>query len=236
MWIYSAKLGEGLRDAEWTIGFRYPPPVGNLRLALRTNGGADAFIHGEVFEHQYYDLPLATPPETILDLGANIGLTAVYFSRRFPNAKIACVEPVPGNVNLLKRNLKLNAVCGTVIPAAIDVRDGRTTIELGAKDYGHRIAIAGEQPSGPTMDVATICVSTVCRQLRWERIGLLKVDIEGHEKELFSNNTGWVNRVDSICIEWHDPLGGVEVEKLASRFGFGQLRQLPGIWFMSREG
>ena len=110
LWIYGPKLYGALREKEWTIGFNYAAPIGNIRLTVRTNGGADAFIHGEVFEHNYYRLPVKSAPETILDLGANIGLTAVYFGRLFPRAQLACVEPVPANQRVLEQNVQLNAV------------------------------------------------------------------------------------------------------------------------------
>jgi FkbM family methyltransferase len=40
------------------------------------------------------------PPEasTIVDLGANIGLAALYFGTRYPQAKILSVEPDPGPI------------------------------------------------------------------------------------------------------------------------------------------
>jgi len=118
-WTYSAKLPAKLKKREWAIGFRYPAPVGSVRLLLRANSGSDAFIQGEVFHHRYYEIPLASPPETILDLGANTGMTAVYFGRAYPAARLACVEPVPDNLRVLARNLRsaeipgrTYAVCG----------------------------------------------------------------------------------------------------------------------------
>jgi hypothetical protein len=78
-------------------------------------------------------------------------------------------------------------------------------------------------------------VPTICRQLGWSRIGLLKVDIEGHEKVLFAEGCEWLARVDVICIEWHDEFGEIELGKLADRFGFSRPQLLPGIWFMTRK-
>jgi hypothetical protein len=72
LYLYSHRL-PGLGNREWTIGFRYRQPLGALRLVLRSNAGSDGFIHSEVFEHEYYNLNLRKAPETILDLGANIG-------------------------------------------------------------------------------------------------------------------------------------------------------------------
>jgi FkbM family methyltransferase len=237
LWIYGSRLGKILLDKEIVISFRYPYPVGRISLLLRTNSGADAFIHGEVFEHEYYRLPLRRSPATILDLGANIGLSAVYFSRLYPDAQMACVEPVPANLRLLKRNLELNDIQASIFPAAVHSQDGDLEVELDAMDYGHRVVIGLKNSSKPSLNVAAMTVPTICRQLGWKRIGLLKVDIEGHEKQLFAGDCDWLARVDAMCIEWHDELGKgrLELERLANRFGFGQPQLLPGIWLLSRE-
>jgi FkbM family methyltransferase len=233
-WVYGRKLG--LEGREFTIAFRYPAPIGKIRLRLRANRGADAFIQGEVFEHEYYRLPLATDPATILDLGANIGLTAIYFGRHFPQATIACVEPFSGNLRLLDQNLEMNRIRARVFPAAIDVEDGSVVMALDRNDYGHRIssaeAVAGEEK----LAVAAISVPTLMAKMGWDRIGLLKADIEGHEKILFSRQCDWLGQVDAMCIEWHDEEAEArrQLTSLAQRFGFGPPQLLAGVWFMSR--
>lgn len=234
IWIYSGKLPIALSRGDWTIGFCYPEPIRNIRLLLRANFGADAFIHEEVFEHQYYRVPLERAPATILDLGANIGLSSIYFSRIFPGAHLACVEPVPGNLRLLKKNLVMNGVCATVFEAAIDPRDGLLSIELDSMDYAHRVA-RNTITSRKTLKVDALSVPTVLQRLGWNRIGLLKVDIEGHEAALFSHACDWLARVDAICIECHDEFDEDKLQKVTQRFGFTRPRRLPGIWFMVRE-
>lgn len=218
---------------EWLIGFRYRPPIGAIRLLLRANGGSDGFIHGEVFEHEYYRLPLASPPATILDLGANTGLTAVYFSRVYPEARLACVEPIPGNLRVLARNLELNAVRATVFPVAVDTQDGRVLMELALNDYGHRVADASNVPQH-VIPVDALSISTILARLGWERIGLLKVDIEGHEKALLTTECNWLTRVDSMRIECHDGFDDANLERLAQQFGFLPPQRLRGIWLIQR--
>ncbi|MGZ5103928.1 MAG: FkbM family methyltransferase [Usitatibacter sp.] len=235
LWVYSPKLPHALRKPERTIGFEYPDPVGNIRLVLRDNAGSDAFIFGEVFGHQYYRLPLKAQPRTILDLGANTGMTAVYFGRVYPNAQVACVEPVPGNVRVLERNLALNSIRATVLAAAVDVRDGQVRMELLDKDYGHRVAGAGGTQGHETVEVPALSVPTMMRRLGWQRIGLLKVDIEGHEKVLFSSDCEWLGLVDSMCIECHEGFGESDLRSLAARFGFLEPVLLPGIWLLTRN-
>jgi FkbM family methyltransferase len=235
MWLYSSRLPSRLARLEWTIGCSYPAPIGCLQLCLRSNGGADAFIHSEIFEHEYYRLPLHTAPKTILDLGANTGLSAIYFARLFPHAELACVEPEPDNLRVLNKNLELNNVRAVVIPAAVDTSDGRALLELGERDYAHRIVVPTPSAAAkPALEVEAVSVPTILRHLSWERIGLLKVDIEGHEDALFACDCDWLECVDAMCIEWHVEGGAERLAALAQRFGFGAPRQLP-IWFMTRQ-
>jgi|SRR6185369_1967522 len=232
--IYSAKLPRFLKVEERAVALRYPPPIGLVRLHLRANGGADLFILSEIFHHRYYDVPLAAPPATILDLGANIGLSAIYFSRKYQNARVACAEPIPDNLRLLKENVATNGIRADIFEAAVDVADGEIVMELCANDYGHKVS---NVPAGATTaTVRSVSVPTMLRELSWERIGLLKVDIEGHEKVLLAANCDWLNRVDAMCIECHDGFGAADLAQLSARYGFEPPRQLPGIWFMARPG
>lgn len=235
LWIYSAKLPKSLRRAEQTIGFVYPPPLGEIRLLLRSNSGSDSFIHGEVFGHQYYQLSLSRPPKTILDLGANTGMTAIYFGRVYPEARIACVEPVPANLRVLEMNLALNAVRADVFAAAIDVKDGSLQMELGPMDYGHKVSSDSIGTTGKTVEVGALSIPTIMHRLGWERIGLLKVDIEGHEKVLLSTDCEWLRYVDTMCVECHDGFGESDLVRISSLFGFLPPRKLPGIWLMVRK-
>lgn len=232
---YASHLPPAFGPLESTIAFRYPPPIGNVRFLLRNNAGADLFIHSEVFEQEYYRLPLQRPPATILDLGANIGLSAVYFARMFPDAALACVEPEPGNLRLLHVNLAQNGVRAIVFPAAVDARDRPLLLALQSRDYEHKIVEAGAHGTQPTLQVEGIGVPTILRRLSWDRIGLLKVDIEGHEAALFARDCDWLERVDAMCVEWHDEGGDACLASLAKRFGFRPPRRLPGyIWFLHR--
>lgn len=235
LWIYSSKIPRALRKSAWTIRFRYPRPIGGVRLLLRTNAGADAFIHSEVFEHRYYDLGLQPAPETVLDLGANIGLTSVYFAKCFPNAAIACVEPIPANLAVLRENLELNGVNASVFAAAANDVDGALFMSVAEKDYGHCVADLAQATKREHLEVEAISIPTIMQSLGWTRIGLLKVDIEGHEKVLLSSHDEWARLVDKICIECHEVYPVAELAQFADRFGFHPPQERAGVLLLSRE-
>lgn len=216
------------------IKFRYPSPVNEFELVVRDNNGADSFIFGEVFNHLFYDFELPFTPLTILDLGANAGFTTIFFARKYPDAHLACVEPMPNNLEILKSNLALNHVPSTVFASAISAQDGTVQMVMTPFDHGHKVAgiATGKALKGELLDVHGISVPTLMRQMRWERIGLLKVDIEGYEAVLLKENCDWLSRVDAMCIECHEGYDESDLNALTRAFAFNPPIRLPGIWLL----
>jgi FkbM family methyltransferase len=180
---------------------------------------------------------LAFAPRTILDLGANAGFTAVYFARVYPKAHLACMEPMPDNLAILRENLSLNGVSAQVFAAAVGVDDGRLTMTEDARDYGHKVAGIryGRGVSGAAVDVEALSIPTVLERLGWDRIGLLKVDIEGCEGVLLRQRSEWLSRVDAMRIECHEGFGERDLRDLASDYGFHAPERLPGTWLLVRK-
>jgi hypothetical protein len=85
------------------VGLRLP----GLRtdLTLRQDAG-DLFVLYEVLMQECYRLPesLCDPAtvRTVVDCGANIGLTSLYLASRYPTATIYAIEPHPANYELLR--------------------------------------------------------------------------------------------------------------------------------------
>ena len=231
-WLYGRTFSAG----DTTLHFHLPEPVGDITLNVRPNGGSDAFIFSEVFEHRYYDFELPSPPGTVLDLGANIGLTALFFARKYPNAQIACVEPMPGNLRLLRTNLERNGVAAKIFEHAVAVDDKPVVMQIADNDYGHKVSDIdyGRPMDGATQRVEGITVPTLLKELRWEHVGLLKIDIEGYEGVLLRERCEWLDCVEAMCIECHEGYGADDLRAMASRFGFQPPRQVSGTWLLSR--
>ena len=227
-WTYAARLPFLLPAGEVEFGVRYPAPLGPLRFRVRGNRGADAFIFSEVFEERCYAFTLPWIPESVLDLGANIGFTSVFFSRCWPRARIAAVEPMPGNLELLRRNLALNRVDAEIIEGAVSAQDGELRMADGGHDYAHHVADDGMAVRGYRMD-------TLLARLGWSGVDLLKVDIEGEEVRLLGQDADWLRRVNALCVEWHGPGGAEALGSLARRQGYAPPRFERGLWLLSRE-
>ncbi|OWY59180.1 hypothetical protein B7486_75970, partial [cyanobacterium TDX16] len=92
-------------------------------IRYRANPG-DVRSLREVWFEDVYRLPEHWRPRTVLDLGANIGLTSLWFHQRWPEARFVLVEPDPANVVLARRNLDTNGVLGMVLAAAVGPEAG----------------------------------------------------------------------------------------------------------------
>jgi FkbM family methyltransferase len=171
---------------------------GGVQLCYRLNKG-DLHSIREVWFDEAYRLPFEDPSGTLLDLGANIGLTSVWLSKRYPIERVIAVEPDCRNAMLARRNLELNAIKSEVIQAAIGPQDGTARFEPSQVSNLGRLSEKG-------MPVAMISVGTILEKSVCPRLGLVKIDIEGGEQGLFDGPLDWLDRANAIIIELHPPL------------------------------
>lgn len=167
-------------------------------------GTSDLGVFRQVLIDEQYLYQPARQPRLIIDGGANVGYASVYFANRFPDATIIAVEPDTDNFQQLQRNT-------APYPKVRCVRAG-----LWSRDCFLRISNPGggscafsveettdTQDTLPAVTLASLLHSSGC-----DRIDILKLDIEGAEKQLFSapDSAGWIERTDVIMIELHDRL------------------------------
>jgi FkbM family methyltransferase len=149
-----------------------------------------------------YDRALAageTP--LIIDCGANIGLSALYFASRLPEARIVGIEPAGDNVELALRNTAHNPLI-EIVQAA--VHDTETRLEI-VNPQAEKFAYQVRQATAPTsLSVEAVTISSIMQRYGAKRNLIVKVDIEGGEHALFRSNTGWLDHTDLLIVETHD--------------------------------
>lgn len=237
-WIYDvASKGQGNRKSKFH--FKFPEPLGLLKFTVRNNGGSDAFIISEVFEHQCYRIDVLNKDASgpvIVDLGANAGFTSVYFSKVFPGAKIICVEPMPNNLSVLRENLKENHVTAEVYEAAISTTDGLLEMEISDQDYGHKVHNIefGKAVGNQLISVRAITIGSIMQEQKIDKIDILKIDIEGYEGVLFETNNQWLRSVDRIIMEIHENISIERITEIAKQYSFTSVTESKGNWIFSK--
>jgi FkbM family methyltransferase len=142
-------------------------------------------------------------PETILDAGGNCGFASVALARRYPGARLAVLEPELSNAEALRRTLARNAVHASVVEAALTEKAANVSLRLSGVSGAHTVLEGFRDGGREAVDVPGRTVEGLMRDLGWDRIGLLKIDVEGYEKVLFRENCEWLANVDAIVGELH---------------------------------
>jgi FkbM family methyltransferase len=214
-------------DYRWRLGFAERVStisVQGSRVLLRSNA-VDCRVATEVLGG-IYAVQDNFDAKRIIDLGANIGLSALYFHLRYPGAHVACVEPSPRNLSILRRVVTLNTLPVTIFECAIGPESGSTFFyetdnptccnTLGSRiDNTERIA------------VRQITIPEIMDLLKWELVDILKIDIEGYERVLLRSNAYWLSRVSYIVGEIHEGYSFADLRADLAPFGFRLAERVP---------
>jgi FkbM family methyltransferase len=142
-------------------------------------------------EVEEYFIPLPFEPESILDIGANIGAFARRAGEKWPGAKIVCCEPMPFNVVHLRRNAPTGA---TIVSAAVREHSGIDDIFIGDNFVTGGFVRFGRQTK------QTLLVECVAAK-ELPPSDLVKIDTEGCEVEILRNLR--LDRTRAIFLEHH---------------------------------
>jgi len=172
------------------------------RLELRPAPFGDLFGAHEIFVRDVYRCPnpeVLSSVHNIVDVGANIGLSCIYWAHNFKAAQILAFEPHPRHIQILKRNAQLN-----------HLENRLTLIE----------AAAGQAPGEAVLSDASLCSSLVSpnndesgihvpivdlfKTLENRKIDLLKIDIEGYEYAILQDERLSSLSAAVVVMEWHN--------------------------------
>jgi FkbM family methyltransferase len=121
-----------------------------------------------------------------VDIGANIGTHTVYALRTGRFARAVAFEPEPHNARLLAMNIEANGLKGatTLIAKAAGNAAGTAALHLHPRNKGaHAIGAPPSDDGREQIDVAMVRAEDALAELEIsaERIGLIWIDVEGHE-------------------------------------------------------
>jgi FkbM family methyltransferase len=180
---------------------------------------------------QHYNYSVKSKKELlIIDCGANIGLSVIWFAETFPKAKIFAVEPDDENYKLLKKNtshLGERVVCfkGAVWNKPLN-------LEIMNPDSGSASFRMGEVSDDSYRGVSAYTIDNICELAEVDQPFIVKLDIEGSQKNLFKNNNQWVSKTQLIILElddWLLPWQGT------SRTFFSCVSQFPFDYLLGGE-
>jgi FkbM family methyltransferase len=186
------------------------------QIYVRKNPHSDLMVFDQIFSNEEY-LPACSyislnfAPNTknlnIIDAGANVGYTSIYLAEKFPHSKVYSIEPDKGNFEQLTKNLEINDLKGVVTPMRMALH-GTAGLNLLTKDDfrdGKDWAITIEETKHSS-DLQSISVGEILKKFNLTHLDILKIDIEGAERFLFTEDCDleYLKKTSCIIIEIHD--------------------------------
>lgn len=173
-----------------------------IKIRLRTNStDLMAFIHVwliQEYSRQGFEIK---ENDIIVDIGAHIGLFALYASQSCKKGKIYCFEPVKLNFDLLIGNLELNKTQNiTPFNLAVSENAEKIKIFINQDDAGHSMFV----PSDKFIEANSISIKQIFDQNNIEKCNFLKLDCEGAEYEIIDSlPQNYFDKIEKMIIEYH---------------------------------
>jgi len=167
----------------------------------------------------------------VIDAGANVGYTSAFLFANFPDSEIVCVEPDSANSRLLRANLKTYVENGrlTVLEMGLmNEDDMNLSVNRDFRD-GKDHAIAVEASDSET-GLKSISIQRIMQDRSWDRLDILKMDIEGAERFVFGKDAdvSFLENAVVVAIEIHDEFNiRGQIHSVLHEYGF--------VLFESRE-
>jgi FkbM family methyltransferase len=178
----------------------HPPGIRNpVLLRLKTS---DEATYVQILLRGQYSFDLPFSPKAIIDAGANVGMASIFFANRYPEAKIIAIEAERSNFDVLEKNVRPYP---NIIPihAALWNKDGEISVGEPDPASGANGNWSFVTREGPGAKVRAITMRTLMREAQIQAVDVVKIDIEGAEKEVFEDGD-WINGVRCMMIELHD--------------------------------
>lgn len=180
---------------------------GQLDLHLRGDTSTNLVLKEVFLDKVYEPLPDAPVPRGILDVGANQGITSVYFRLCFPQAEIVAVEPDPATFPILEENAKRIGRCATHRLALLD-RNGTASFKSS------QISVVSTLYDLPYSQIQNDIVSVQLRHagdfadeavssIGMPGFDMLKIDTEGAEVPIMRALGHRLAGIKTIFLEFH---------------------------------
>ena len=143
------------------------------------------------------------PGDIIVDVGAHVGMVAIWLALRNPHVTVIAIEPEPLNLAHLRANIAANGA-GNVVVVPLALTCDRRTLPIARppRNSGGAGCYYDQTEGYACSEVASTTLDAIFDQFVPERCRLLKIDCEGAEHEILSASRA-LRRVDWFAGEFH---------------------------------
>jgi FkbM family methyltransferase len=202
-------------------------------------GTSDIEAFEKIFVWRQYALPTTitfrdNKAKLIIDGGANIGLSAIWFAQQCPEAKVIALEPDSANYEILLKN---TAPFPNIIPILGGVWNRCCSLVCQNRAVRPDSFQFIECDNEAIDAIRAYDISQILQDYGDQEIDILKLDVEGAEEMIFSENyNGWLDYINLLFIEFHGSKARDKVERVMHDAGYEQSRSGENDVFMRPVG
>jgi len=210
----------------------------NGRKFRITDSASFVAMYLDIFGHEGYKFETQKVEPYIIDCGANIGLSLVYFNQLYPNAKIIAFEPEPKLFDICKSNTTYFEEQLRLYPYALWNEETTLYFESEGADAGRveKEKIENEEIASTknlTQNLIEVKAVRLQKYLN-QRIDLLKIDIEGAEVTVLEDCVDSLHWVGNLFVEFHSfensPQRLGQLLSILENAGFRYYIRSEGVW------
>lgn len=192
--------------------------IKNIKHPIYLRGGSyDTNIFYQIFIEEHLNFYIQKELNTILDLGANIGLSTIYLKNKYPFALVICLEPDPSNFSLLLKNIKKYTSI-IALQAGVYSREANLfLLDIGEGEASYQVSL--ESTDLPIVTtVSCFSLDSIMSNYKLDHIDLVKIDIEGAEEEVLLQNNQWVDNITYMAVEIHESFKPGLYDKIVQKY------------------
>ncbi len=165
---------------------------------------SDLNVFGQIFIEQQYSCKLdLKEPNNIVDCGAYVGYSSLFFLIKYPHSQVVAVEPDGRSFIVAQKNLAPYSQRVSLIASAIWPYEAELIMSKGndGREWSMQVRQCRKEDAA---QIKSITMQKILEKLGTDAIDLLKIDIEGSECEVFKEGyTQWLDKTRNIIIELH---------------------------------
>jgi FkbM family methyltransferase len=183
-----------------------------LNLKGKDNGGKIVFLenefsyhHGQAFLNTYnelfnqniYKFNLKKTNPVIIDCGANMGLSVLYFAKTYPDSKIIAFEPDESVLPYLKQNIKTYELSNVLLYEKAVWSSNTILSFYSDQGMGGRLELNYNNQAPKKVEAIRL------KEFLDKEVDFLKIDIEGAEMEVLIDCEDKLRNVNNLFVEYH---------------------------------
>lgn len=210
IWSYIGRILKVEKEFEFSLLLKN---MQNTQFTVSLSGYSDLTVLKEIFYQEEYDIKKHLEPKIILDLGSNIGLSAIFFHLKYPNAQILCFEPDRSAFRRLCKNISSyeNIQCYNF--AISDKTCEKTFYSNKSSSMSSSLT---QRDNNTAYVVKCLSLEDLFCRFQIDKADIVKFDIEGEEFKVFTPKS--IDKISLLIGEIHEDIANKKINEFLKKF------------------